>query len=451
MEDENMAEQFREDPTKKAKAETGTQKAPDTVMSPEAEARRKLFDQKSTAKGSLELLFKAYNGKAAEKMTSQDAEDPLVSSKALDEWSAQIGKALAEKRESRRTENPDLVIPLVLLAEKAFKRDPRLTSDTESKRLRDAALKTVQVLFERYPDRLDPNALNSGKFDRLLETAGKELERAGLRNGTADTLTGIGRDVGKDDPYRLVFHLDGEIESLTEKLAIDAYDDSTAGTDENGVQESHRSEAAKILPQLKALTQIRRAMSQRLLGREISPEDVGKIVLAKDELERITAPEQARESGQATASTGAKSETESRPIASRKPEQPPQAPERLTRTFDDLKRELNGARTETLAEALALVTPEAKQVLLENMLHVIDDKISQAKQLNGKVTANIVGHIFGITADTKIYALPYLAGGGQSLPRRVRVVDYMKTAFGYDLDRDQKRAAELRQWTDMLD
>lgn len=450
-----MAEQFREDPTKKAKAETGTQKAADTVMSPEAEARRKLFDQKSTAKGSLELLFKAYNGKAAEKMTSQDAEDPLVSSKALDEWSAQIGKALAEKRESRRTENPDLVIPLVLLAEKAFKRDPRLTSDTESKRLRDAALKTVQVLFERYPDRLDPNALNSGKFDRLLETAGKELERAGLRNGTADTLTGIGRDVGKDDPYRLVFHLDGEIESLTEKLAIDAYDSSTAGTDENGVQESHRSEAAKILPQLKALTQIRRAMSQRLLGREISPEDVGRIVLAKDELEKIVTPDQVPKPEQVVTSAESVVETAQRPNIFQRSEQASQTPERPVRTFNDVARELKAVPIKTVSEAIveapALVTPEIKAVILANVLLEIDKKIRQAKELNGRVGAKIIGNLLGITANANVYALPYLAGGGRGLPRGVEVVDYMKTAFGYDLRNDQKRAAELKQWTDMLD
>ncbi len=139
----------------------------------------------------------------------------------------------------------------------------------------------------------------------------------------------------------------------------------------------------------------------------------------------------------------------------KKPEQAQRTPERQTRTFDDVKRELNGAPIKTLAEGMAeapaLVTPEAKQVLLEKMLNEIDGKINQAKRLNGRVGANIIGHVLGITADTNVYALPYLAGGGQTLPRRVKTVDYMKTAFGYDLRNDPKRAADLKQWTDMLD
>ncbi len=449
-----MAEQFREDPTKKeTKVEADKQAAPDAAMSPEAEARRKLFGQKSTANESLQLLFKAYNGMPVEKMTNHDAQDPLVSSETIDEWGEHIKKALTEKKGSRRLENPDLVVPLLLLAEKAFKRnDPSATPDAESKRFRETALNTVQVLFERYPDKLDPNALNSGKFDRLLKTAGEELKRAGgVGDIFADTLTNIGEDIGKEDPYRLIYQLDGTIESLTGGLVNDAYDDSRAGAGGKDVQESHRSEAAKILPQLKALTHIRKAMSQRLLGREFSPDDVSKIVLAKDELEKITAPEQVRESGQATASTGAKVETESRPIASRKSEETPQTPERQVRTFNDVKRELNAATTKSIAEQKALVTPEVKQAVMQEVLRMLDNKIKSGKELGGRVGAKRIVDTLGWNAGENVYKYPYMVGAGKELNSGVTVVDYMQRTFDYDLRNDQKRVAELKQWTDALD
>lgn len=316
-----MAEQFREDPTKKPGVEAGEQKTPEPPMSPEAATRKRLFDQKSIANRSLDRLFAAYNGKPAEQMTSQDVEDPLVSSASLGVWSEQIGKALTERKGSRNQENVDIVTPLALLLEKACRRnDPSAALDKDSERLRDDARKTVEVLFGRYPDKLDPNALKSGKFDRLLEMTGKELEKAGLQSGTSDSLVNIGKGVGKENPIQLIRRLDDTIESLANKLATDAYDDVTENAGRVDIQTSHRSEGAKILPRVNELMRIRAAMSQHLLGREISSDDVLKIVSIKDGLENatvhegVTADTSARREKQASASESSPERKETREI-----------------------------------------------------------------------------------------------------------------------------------------
>lgn len=292
-----MEESFCGDPVRKEKkqagVEGGAQKPPDVVRSPEmSDTQIKIIENKRTADKALDLLFDAYNGTAKERFASRDtSENPLVSSGNVTGWGGEIKKALVERKGSRisNKENPDLVTPLVLLAEKAFRRnDPDATPDADNKRLRETALKTVQALFERYPDRLDPNALKRGQFDRLLETTGMGLERAGFREGYTSTLMSIGRDVGKEDPYRLILHLDGTIESITKKLAIDAYDDATVNVDQKDAQVARRSDVAKILPSLKELMQLREAMSRHLLGKDISPDDVLKIVSIKDALENAT-------------------------------------------------------------------------------------------------------------------------------------------------------------------
>ncbi|OGL99079.1 hypothetical protein A2501_02900 [Candidatus Uhrbacteria bacterium RIFOXYC12_FULL_57_11] len=467
--------------------EGGSQKPPDVVKSSETPlAEAKIRQDRQDARKALDSI--------GDLMRDQNGNDTAWNIKRNEEWGPQVHRALQEPKGSVTTEREEMVEPMSMLAWHALRRespsmqeiiaretDPETQKiNAESKQRQELARKAIGALMERYPDGIGGRALTSkARQVEAIGTLGQKLTTIGEANQNfADLgyrLDSLSRNDGIH-PYRRLAEIDTLIEEVCSRMA-DSVHTAVESGEEAGDEQRYKKDGAEILPVLKSLLVLRKAMSKQTFGHEKSPNDVWALDEARWKTEEAATgatttqdPAEPQPTGErtkvkSTFSAADMAEMRARAEAinarvgkgteTKKSEQTPQTPERQTRTFDDVKRELNGASIKTLAEGMAeapaLVTPEVKQVLLENMLNEIDGKINQAKRLNRRLGANIIGHVLGISADTKVYALPYLAAGGQTLPRGVKIVDYMRTAFGYDLHNDSKRAADLKQWTDMLE
>lgn len=446
-----MGETHREDPTKKEvpAAEAGPSvKAVQKEASPAEVKLRQDRQDTSRALDSISELFRDTDPKHA----------AIWQAKRSDEWGPGVFKALQEPKGSVATEREDLVEPMAMLAMRTFRRTSPDTAKVEKsggsrdskyqalldemKRGKDLSAKALVALTDRYPSRLNQGDLQRGRFDTLMHTVGDNMASSELYADLGHRLVSMS-EIKDLPPLRQLGEVDAILEDLADRLADTAMTDVTDASEggykyDEQAQVKHRQQAAEILPQLKSLMDLRRAMSKAQFGHQKSADEVMAIEWSRAEAEE-------------TAKGGKTSEVPPVPTVAQKTEQPPQTPERQGRTFEDVRKELNTANSKSLAETQALVTPEVKRVVLEQVLEDIDHIIAQAKRLGEKLGAKMFGQVVGATADTKVFGYPFFAGGGNEIPRKVATVDYVKTSFDYDLRDDPKRAADLKQWTDMLD
>lgn len=131
--------------------------------------------------------------------------------------------------------------------------------------------------------------------------------------------------------------------------------------------------------------------------------------------------------------------------------------------FNEVRDSLNSfdEKGKSVADIIKLMTPEVKKSLLNHWLENVDGRINSAKRLDYSRTkgqilgAATVGLVMGLSAEHKVYHLPLIAAEGKfidssSIPK-MKVADYIKKAFGYDLRNDPLRREELLERTNMLD
>ncbi len=279
-----MAEQFREDPTKRTEVEGGVQKPPDVVKSPEIPpAEAKLRQDRQEAKRALDSI--------SDLMRDPNGNDTAWNIKRNDEWGPQVHRALQEPKGSVTTEREEMVEPMSMLAWHALRResptmqgimaretDPETQKiNSESKQQQELARKALNALMERYPDGIGGRALMSearqveaiGTLGQKLTTIGeadKHFADLGYRLDSLSRNDGI-------HPYRRLAEIDTLIEEVSGRMA-DGVHTAVESGEEAGNEQQYKKDGAEILPVLKSLLVLRKAMSKQTFGHEKSPNDV---------------------------------------------------------------------------------------------------------------------------------------------------------------------------------
>jgi hypothetical protein len=175
--------------------------------------------------------------------------------------------------------------------------DPKLADVARSARdTKKNAQEALQVLFDRYPDRYENLAemgIGETKFE-VAEIARELADSDDFRVGNLGRALEASMD-GKVDPEIRLTKLDSFIDRIAETLAEGGQRDVAAAAtgryEESGEQfdedkrGKRRQEAAKILPKLKALKQLRDQFSRKNFKKTvISPEDLKAILDARSDI-----------------------------------------------------------------------------------------------------------------------------------------------------------------------
>jgi hypothetical protein len=340
-----------------------------------------------------------------------------------DQWSKPLSDAFKDPKGSITEEREELLEPVSVLAGRAFNvfySSENMSSDllVDALRNREQSRAALRILFERYPgsDFSSPEKLKKSVED-LIRDLKKIPTFADFGTHLASVLDPNFTDITK---IQLVdFILDGFSKRL--------YDENIWEGQE-GTNQKDRSQAA---PFLKKIDLLRANLCFRKFGTDITPEEIIAIRNAE-----IYAKE---------AATQATSEATVLPMSEKK---------ESTLSFEEVRQMLNSAEIKNPVEdARRLVTPEVKAVLLKQLLVDLDDRIRAARTLEAGTVLGlqIMGHLTGITADTKVYRLPLIAAEGRLADsRQIKITDYFNKVFGHDLLKD-RRARDLTRLTNIFD
>jgi hypothetical protein len=230
----------------------------------------------------------------------QDDETSNLWSMKVQEWGPEVAKALQEPKGSVPEEREEMVEPLAALVAQVFYRTPpdvavlqERSDDPEDKRIeaegkaaQEAAQRTLRMLLDRYPNKLSARDVAQGNDGALMRKIGEEMAESGLYGDIGEGLKMSSRTVDLE-PINRLGEIDRLLEGLSERMMTVAIDDAqavyegkirTAGE----TQESHYRQAVDILPHLKAMVDLREAVSRRIFGHIKSPNDVLTVLSARD-------------------------------------------------------------------------------------------------------------------------------------------------------------------------
>lgn len=245
-----------------------------------------------------EITKKKAAERMAKKQLANDAIDVVVElykdsdvgdavREAGGEWRLNLRDALVDKPGSVKNEHPEVAEPLALLAERAFRSfGPRSfegspkTDELEARRQRDAAARTVDILLDRYPNTLPPRDMQQKNFGQVMEKLGQRMSDAGINGG--GSLQSLSREKGLP-PEIQIMDMDRLLANMAEQLASHVHANLEDGAD----AESRRLNAegiALVLPQMKALRDLRRAVSREAFHGDKTADEILAIVETKRKL-----------------------------------------------------------------------------------------------------------------------------------------------------------------------
>ena len=147
-----MAEQFREDPTKKSETEASKQKVPEAVRPPGPSPEHKRMRENQGAIGdATEMLYNTLSADTGDSSLWQDRTDT---------WRKNLKRALGDSRGSVTVEREELVEPISVLAFRALRREDLKDKASESEVVagrqgKEAAHKALRLMLDRYPDKFE--------------------------------------------------------------------------------------------------------------------------------------------------------------------------------------------------------------------------------------------------------------------------------------------------------
>ncbi len=240
------------------------------------------------------------------KMTLNDAvrsheRDPLLSKQmeeAEPKWAAEVEVALKEPKGTVIREREELADPVSVMAERAFRRfspeDQKQASEQgakgDMKWSRETARKAMDAMFERYPSsNLNEADLEEGRYGELLSRIGNQLPE---RGSFTDFRGALDADASAEmSSIEALAHVDGVLEQMGGRMAETVAKDLRRTDADAGLgkpeQGEHRRATLEVLPQMKALRDLRKAISKRLFGSDKPPDDVLAIIDAKKTVDRI--------------------------------------------------------------------------------------------------------------------------------------------------------------------
>jgi hypothetical protein len=454
---------------------------------PEAGAPTPEISEQLNAQRAVEAIL--------DSMSASDTDHATLWNSKKGDWTQALSKALQEQA-SLTSEHVDALEPALRLALMATKRkSPEMAkieleaaeNDPEYKTFLDS-LQLTQEMSRRAFMSLGERYSVTSAAPRLSFRIEQKDFAGGMRDvGTQLCKFELSEDVGERlkslatiplSVERYIEEIDALVETLAETMAetvelgtVDAYH----GHDANGSpfdeqrDTKYRAECARLLPQMKALMDLRDAMSLNTFGEKKSPDEILALCALVDEEEaRVQAPEQStvdphaagRVAPGAVAAARARFEAMSgqrpvvetpTPVSEDRPQETPLSEKQV----EDL---LNGLRFESIEQVRSSLTPEVKRALLTRFLAKVDDRLAAARRLSPTAETLLgcktVGAVEQGSAYEKVNTLPLVAVDGR-LPsedevRGMSIVDYPKRAFDYDLHNDSVRSAELRMRTNML-
>lgn len=135
--------------------------------------------------------------------------------------------------------------------------------------------------------------------------------------------------------------------------------------------------------------------------------------------------------------------------------------EKLKDNLEDIENRYRDSSIRNLDGIKKVFKEEDKEVILEEILKGIDFRIGQGKMINAKTPGSAVeargfANIMGPGEHhRRIYQFPACVREGKMVYPdtigRMRMDEYLKKYFGYDIHNDEKRKADLDRYTNMLD
>jgi hypothetical protein len=305
-----MAEQFRKDPTKE-KPKAGKQEAADAGKKEEYRAPR--LSEILTPEELTVVQKRRDTEQAVQQVGDSLCEgDPDYSwqwkhTKEI-KWGPAVKEAFKEAPGTVTRERDDLVVPVSMLAARAFLRESpafqqankmaaeknfeRKEEIARDRHAQELARKALTVLMDRYPDGISGAPLVGEK--NQINSLGAVGERLRALDGAVDfssihsALEALSHNGSEYHPYRRLAELDRIIEEIGEKLGSETMDVAHANFDAKDTEKKDAYKGyADALPILKSLLVLRRAMSKTTFGHEKSPNDVWAIDEARDAAEHV--------------------------------------------------------------------------------------------------------------------------------------------------------------------
>ncbi|KKR56022.1 MAG: hypothetical protein UT94_C0050G0001 [Candidatus Uhrbacteria bacterium GW2011_GWF2_40_263] len=385
-------------------------------------------------------------------------QNPTEIRRIFDEWSAkkdtwkqELFFALEESKGSVSMEKDELVVPILELARRSFRRqlpgEERWVDEgeygKEVKKGDESARRTVEKLFDRYPSRLNVSDLMNGRFDVLIRAVSHRLLDDKLFSSGLANILLVLPDSGASSLKQLI-NIDFTLVAYTDQMS-DMLREEIGQNYGDKAQKELREKIARTLPVLKSLKDLRDAMSKAQFGHVKSPDEILAIDRTYETAATVATPTNDREPHGSGGAERAKEVVE---------KAPPKVEKIAKMSFKEAADLLNNADiSDPIEDAKRLVTPEVKAALFKELSAQLDSRLDAVKGWNPgeKLDLKIMGVLIGITADQKIYRLPLIAAEGKIAGvRQTKIEDYFKKVFGHDLQRDRRELA-LRRSTNIFE
>lgn len=143
------------------------------------------------------------------------------------------------------------------------------------------------------------------------------------------------------------------------------------------------------------------------------------------------------------------------------PETSPKETEPKLTTIDQVRERFNDEEIKTVEDIKKVMTPEAKDLILKDILEHVQRKIEQGKRIatrnpGSAVEARGMANVIGPSAGTdRVYQFPASLYEGKIVSSadvaRMNLYTYVKQYFGYDLKLDDELKDGLEKYTNLFD